>query len=41
MAKLIKKISLVCSDGAGDIDGTQHNKVWFGELYDNDDVITR
>jgi len=41
MAKLVQKISLVCSDGAGDIDGTQHNKVWFGELYDNGDVITR
>ena len=41
MATLTKKITLVCSDASGDIDGVQHNKVWYGELYDNGDVITR
>lgn len=38
MAKLVQKVTLVCSEIKG---GTQHNKVWYGELYDNDDVITR
>jgi len=38
MASLVKKVTLVCSEIK---DGTQHNKVWYGELYDNDDVITR
>ena len=38
MATLVKKVTLVCSEIK---DGTQHNKVWYGELYDNDDVITR
>lgn len=38
MANLVKKIILVCSEIK---DGTQHNKCWQGELYDNDDVITR
>lgn len=38
MATLTKKVTLVCSEIKG---GTQHNKVWYGELYDNDDVITR
>ncbi len=38
MAKLIQKVTLVCSEIKS---GTQHNKVWYGELYDNDDVITR
>ena len=41
MANLLKKVTLVCADASGDIDGTQHNKVWYGELYDNDTVITR
>jgi predicted DNA-binding WGR domain protein len=41
MATLKQKVTLVCSDASGDIDGVQHNKVWYGELYDNDDVITR
>ena len=38
MANLVKKIILVCSEIK---DGTQHNKCWQGELYDNDDAITR
>lgn len=38
MAKLIQKVTLVCSEIKS---GVQHNKVWYGELYDNDDVITR
>lgn len=41
MATLIKKVTLVCADASGDIDGVQHNKVWYGELYDDDTVITR
>ena len=41
MATLVKKITLVCADASGDIDGIQHNKVWYGELYDDDTVITR
>lgn len=40
MAKLVKKITLVFAD-SGEADGVQHNKVWFGELYDNGDVITK
>ncbi len=41
MATLVKKVTLVCADASGDIDGVQHNKVWYGELYDDDTVITR
>ena len=40
MATLTKKITLVFAD-AGTADGVQHNKVWYGELYDTGDVITR
>lgn len=41
MATLTQKVTLVCADAAGEIDGVQHNKCWHGELYDNGDVITR
>jgi poly [ADP-ribose] polymerase 2/3/4 len=41
MATLKRKVTLVCSDGVGEIDGVQHNKVWHGELYDDNKVITR
>jgi poly [ADP-ribose] polymerase 2/3/4 len=40
MATLTKKITLVFAD-SGDADGVQHNKVWYGELYDSGDVITK
>ena len=40
MANLTKKLTLIFAD-AGDADGVQHNKVWYGELYDNNNVITR
>ncbi len=40
MANLVRKITLIFAD-AGEADGTQHNKAWYGELYDNNDVITR
>src|SRR5579859_2991905 len=36
MATIVKTIKLSCSDVANN-----NNKVWFGELYDNGDVITR
>jgi predicted DNA-binding WGR domain protein len=36
MATLTKKLTLIFSDAVDN-----HNKVWYGELYDNDDVITR
>ncbi len=41
MANLVKKITLVCSEAGNEVSGSSHNKVWYGELYDNDDVITR
>lgn len=34
MATLTKKITLIFAD-SGSIDGSQHNKYWVGELYDN------
>ena len=40
MATLTKKITLIFSD-SGTADGVQHNKVWYGELYDSGDVITK
>ena len=40
MANLTKKLTLIFAD-AGEADGVQHNKVWYGELYDNNDVVTR
>jgi predicted DNA-binding WGR domain protein len=40
MPTLTKKITLVFAD-AGSSDGGQHNKVWYGELYDTGDVTTR
>lgn len=40
MATLTKKLTLICADD-GSTDGVQHNKVWHGELYDNDTVITK
>ena len=36
MAKLIEKVTLVCSSIEQNA-----NKVWIGELYDDDTVITR
>jgi poly [ADP-ribose] polymerase len=39
MSTLTKKITLVFAD-AGSADGVQHNKVWSGELYDDDVVKT-
>lgn len=36
MATLTKKLTLIFSDAVDN-----HNKVWYGELYDNNDVITR
>lgn len=36
MATITKKLTLIFSDAVDN-----HNKVWYGELYDNDDVITR
>lgn len=40
MATLTKKLTLICADD-GSADGVQHNKVWHGELYDDDTVITK
>lgn len=40
MATLTKKVTLIFAD-AGSHDGTQHNKVWYGELYDDNTVITK
>src|SRR6267154_2498100 len=40
MATLTKKLTLIFADD-GRADGTQHNKVWYGELYDDGNVITR
>lgn len=40
MPTITKKITLICADD-GSADGVQHNKVWYGELYDDNTVITK
>ena len=40
MSTIVKKLTLICADD-GRVDGVQHNKVWYGELYDDNKVVTR